>query len=413
MTIHAYGSDVKGFDRAIEIKPDDRELFLGTFDLPPSRDAEQGRFPDHHRVRQRRAAGGDEIVFRRIRNLPLRGMARDAQDVAFSPDGKLLATAHSYNADPGEVMLWDMTTGARIATLPVADRGVASVAFSPDGKVLAGRVHAHGRSPGSRGRSSSGTSHARREVRRFGGHGGRISALAFSPDGKVLATSGADRTHRGSGTWRAGARSDRIDGAGSGRCAGLLARRPDPGDRAAPVACLTLWDVAGNRLRATLEPQTERFAVYSIAYCAGWPDAGRGRRDLDAKGVTQQGQVRLYDLAGEPFARRAVLTFDRDVLGSAVPNDQVDDVQRRRLHARRPKGRGGRRCRRSGSGTWRPGPSRTPSSDMAQRLIRPTRRLARRPMAGRHVAVRGRRGHLRHPPTGTMMTTQHRDRNRR
>ncbi len=139
VTLCAYGSDVKRVERPIEVKPDDREMVLGTLDLPPSANAENGRFPDHHRVRQNRAAGDDQIVFRRIRYLPLRGLARDPGDVTFSPDGKLLATAHSYNVGPGEVMLWDATTGERVANLRVTDRGVVSVAFSPDGKFLAGR----------------------------------------------------------------------------------------------------------------------------------------------------------------------------------------------------------------------------------------------------------------------------------
>ena len=120
VTLNAYGSDVKWVDRPIEVKPGDRELNLGTLDLRPSADAEKGRFPDHHRVRQNRAAGDNQIIFRRIRYLPMRGLGREAGDVAFSPDGKLLATAHFYNADPGEVMLWDVTTGARVANLRVA-----------------------------------------------------------------------------------------------------------------------------------------------------------------------------------------------------------------------------------------------------------------------------------------------------
>jgi len=33
--------------------------------------------------------------------------------------------------------------------------------------------------------------------------------------------------------------------------------------------------------------------------------------------------VRLYDLSREPVARRAVLTFDRDVVGVGRPNERV------------------------------------------------------------------------------------------
>ena len=222
VTLHAYGSDVKWVERPIEVKPDDRELVLGTLDLPPSPDAENGRFPDHHRVRQNRAAGDDQIVFRRIRYLPLRGLAREAGDVAFSPDGKLLATAHSYNVDPGEVMLWDTTTGERVANLRVTDRGVVSVAFSPDGKFLAGRDYVRDDH-----RALSEVVlwdvATRRELRRIGGHGGWIYALAFSPDGKVLGTSGSNQAVQ---FWdvASGREIRRIDGAASG---GVLAFSPN------------------------------------------------------------------------------------------------------------------------------------------------------------------------------------------
>jgi WD40 repeat protein len=307
VTIHAYGSDVQSVERSIEIKPDDRELFLGTLDVAPSPDAEQGRFPDHRRVRQDPAAGGGEFVYRRIKYLPIRGMAREAHGLAFSPDGKLLATAHAYNADPGEVMLWDIATGAKVATLPVADRGAVSVAFSPDGKFLAGRVYAL--ADQSSWEVVLWDVDSRREVRKLGGPAGRISALAFSPDGKALVTSGPGGSVR---LWDVadGRETRRIDGAGSGRA---LAFSPDGQALAMSRAgrALLLWDVAGHRLRAALEPETERFAVQSVAFAPDGRTLAAAGSTVDAKGVAQQGQVRLYDLAREPFARRAVLTFDR------------------------------------------------------------------------------------------------------
>jgi WD40 repeat protein/beta-lactamase regulating signal transducer with metallopeptidase domain len=319
-TVMAYGSDVKWVERPVEIKQEDKELFLGTIDLAPSRNAEQGRFPDHHRVRTHEDVDEKGFAFRRIRSLSLHGSLNGAHDVAFSPDGKLLATAHSYNADPSEVKLWDTTTGALLATLSAPDRGVVTLAFSPDGKLLAGKAHL-----------LSGSASpweiilwevaSRRETRTFRGHTGRIKALAFSPDGKTLASSGADKTTR---FWEiaSGRETGRIENSDVWRW--TIAYAPD-GQTLATIGtgAIQLWDVAGRRLRATLEPRTERFAVESVAYAPDGRTVAAAGSTYDAKETAHQGQVRLYDVAQEPFRRRAVLTFDRDRPGGPNQGTQM------------------------------------------------------------------------------------------
>ncbi len=53
--------------------------------------------------------------------------------MAFSPDGKTLASASEDNT----IKLWDMATGKEQTTLKGHGNWVQSVAFSPDGKTLA------------------------------------------------------------------------------------------------------------------------------------------------------------------------------------------------------------------------------------------------------------------------------------
>jgi WD40 repeat protein len=103
--------------------------------------------------------------------------------VAYSPDGRILATGES-----DRIRLWDAVKGKELCRLEKIPFGVYSLAFSPDG-----------------GRLASGgfdrivrlwEVETGKEIRQCEGHRGSIEWVAFSPDGKQLVSTGKDQTIR-------------------------------------------------------------------------------------------------------------------------------------------------------------------------------------------------------------------------
>ena len=66
--------------------------------------------------------------------LTLKGHTGGVLGVAFSPDGKRLATASGGSFQPAEVKVWDADTGTETLTLKGHIGDVTSVAISADGK---------------------------------------------------------------------------------------------------------------------------------------------------------------------------------------------------------------------------------------------------------------------------------------
>ena len=105
--------------------------------------------------------------------------------LAFSHDGKLLATGSGEPSRGGEIKLWNPLDGALVRDLPnVHTDAVFGVEFSPDDKYLA---------------SGAADKMARvvdlatgNVVRSFEGHTHHVLAVSWSLDGRTLATAGAD-----------------------------------------------------------------------------------------------------------------------------------------------------------------------------------------------------------------------------
>jgi WD40 repeat protein len=182
--------------------------------------------------------------------------------LAFSPDGKVLATGETL----GRVTLRDPSTGKASVAIEGQANGMKAVAISPDGKLLAS-------AGGNKSNKSSEVKlwdlAAAKERAACKGHTDVVLAVTFAPDGRLLATAGNDGTVK---LW------DVTDGK-------ALATLKDHGDAVSSVAfspdgktlasgswdhTVKLWDVATRRVRATLRKHEDE--VLAVAFS---PDGKR------------------------------------------------------------------------------------------------------------------------------------------
>jgi Tol biopolymer transport system component len=219
--------------------------------------------------------------------------------VVFSPDGKTIAAG----GEDKVILLWDAATGKEIQKITA--NGCVCLAWSPDGKLLASgpggasKVHDPQLWDPATGK----------EVRRCTGHDNICYFVAFSPDGKLLASASVDRTVR---LWDVGTGKGARTLVGHTSNVLRVAYAPD-GKTVASVGddqTVRLWDAATGKEKYVMSGHAGQ--VLAVAFS---PDSR-----LVASGGGD-GTVRLWDLSSGREVRRfttapplqvASLCFSRD-----------------------------------------------------------------------------------------------------
>jgi RNA polymerase sigma factor (sigma-70 family) len=211
----------------------------------------------------------------------LRGHDNEVNWLSFSPDGRTLATS----SDDGSIRLWDVPTRRERQTVSEQMGHVVAVVFAPDGKTLV--------SGGDDGLVRHWNLAEKKQIRVFKGHTGRISSLAFSHDGHSVASGSHDRTVR---LWDVDTGSLRFELVGHTdevRAVALCnSARPLLASSAADRT-IRLWNTATGAALTTLEGHTD--SVEAVDFSRSGETLASGARD---------GTIRLWQVAdGKELAR--------------------------------------------------------------------------------------------------------------
>ena len=232
----------------------------------------------------------------------LRSDSGDISSVAFSPDGRTLASGHGWR-DYG-INLWDvMSEQPKATSISYTESAVMSVAFSPDGRTFAASTW---------DKKLLLWDVASGQLKTvLTGHSEQVSSIAFSPNGRTLASGSYDKTVR---LWNVASAQIKAILIGHSEEVHSVAFSPDGRTLASGAGAGTvhLWDVASGELKTTLAESISR----------GW---SRGSVAFSPDGTTlasdgEDTTVRLWDMVSGQ--RKAVLTgHSEEVLSVAFSPD--------------------------------------------------------------------------------------------
>jgi WD40 repeat protein/serine/threonine protein kinase len=220
----------------------------------------------------------------------------------YSRDGRLLASGDGFPPfeEPyhmrgqGVVRIWDVATGQVLHTLRGHTQNVMGVAFSPDGRTLASvsgsslTVPQTASKPGELILWNTATGE---RIRNVTGHAGPLTGVGYNPVGNLIATSSWDRTIR---LWDAVTGDLRHSLAGHQDWVLHVAFSPDGGRIASSGAdgAIKLWDSTSGQELWTLRGHTKKVT------CATFSPDGH---HLASSSSDQT--VRIWDATASPEAR--------------------------------------------------------------------------------------------------------------
>jgi WD40 repeat protein/nucleoside phosphorylase len=203
---------------------------------------------------------------------PMVSAASWCYSVAYSPNGRYLATGHD-----GSIRLWELGNGLEVRALKGHLGPVRSVAFSPDGTILASG------SLDTTVRLWDVASGAERRILK--GHSQHVWSVAFSPDGTTLASSSLDTTVR---LWNVASGAERRVLKGHSDCVWSVAFSPDGMTLASGShdSTVRLWDWCSDSEPRVLKGHSD--SVRSVTFSPDGATLASGSHDST---------VRLWDVA--------------------------------------------------------------------------------------------------------------------